>query len=207
MQTMTTHTDRGVAESVTVEHVDDPLALYCHYQGQSGPQSCFVRFDLRDGRLWAGHNPEIGPGTPFPVLHGLIREWRIPALKADAANRLLDSLVPACQALLDNPDTRVYWDGSNWRGEADDDDIRYGVFYRDWYDEQRVQVRDAGDWYGTIGSEGAIREALGITADTTDEEIREIVASEDVDILEGGEEYLQRLRDEAEEEAEEEAAK
>lgn len=195
-----THEDRGVAGTVTVCPVEGSLDLYCKYQGQTRPQPCHIQLDLESGELSAGYNPEIGNAVPMGVFHGIVRRWAIPALKADVVNDLLGRLAPDLQALLDDESTKVYWDGSNRRGRCDDEHIWEMLDRREWYPEDQVQVWDAGDWYGGLGGPEAQREQLGITSATTDEELQAIVDGEDVDVLEGGLEYLQGLRDEIEEE-------
>ena len=61
-----------------------------------------------------------------------------------------------------------------------------------------VEMRyvDAAEWYAGIGNEDAQRAQMRIARQTTDDELRQILATEDAHITHGLV-YLQRLRDEA----------
>jgi hypothetical protein len=197
-------TDDGI-EIVAVEG----LALHRHYARQTSPQPCYVELDTETGRLRCVVSGEIGSGVPVRVWHGIVQRWRIPALKADAANALLDELRPLAAEVYEG--TRTVWDGSNHVGRLDDaaraaaDAIEQAIQeHEPWDEHERVSVWDAGDWYGGLGGEAQQRRELGIDAATSERALDVLVEREDaraaaegVDVLEGLDRHLRRLRDDA----------
>ena len=192
---------------VSVEHLDpaDTDALYYRYSGQTRPQDCYVALDLETGRLWAGWDAQLGGGVPEREWNGVVQTWRIPALRASAANALLDELADDAQALL-SAAVVEYRDG-NRRGVLDDDaqDAYWRIKDRIEHciDDPTlpVHVWDAADFFAGLGDEQQQREYLQITSETTDAELDDLARSEledgDVDVIEGLDDYLRRLRDEA----------
>lgn len=194
---------------ITIHHVTSDTALYHRYRGESAPQDCFVELDCGTGELAVAYDPEIGGGIPVRVYHGHRQRWGIPALKARAANALLDAIAPLAQRVCEGYGYRR--DGNNHVADFNDDaevareaiealcdDVRENV------EDDTVSAWDACDWYGGIGSYDAQRDALGITAATTDADLDAIETREDVnasgygcDVIEGRAAYLRRLRDEA----------
>lgn len=187
---------------VTVTPVEGD-ALHLQYRGQNGTQPVYVTLDCESGDLSAAASGIIGNGTPMRVWNSLARQWRIPALTETAANALLAEIAPLAERVVAGFE-RV-WDGSDHVGEYDDDATaaieRIGSLCdRDWSD-QTIEVWDAADWYGGVGCRDAQRSSLGITAETTDEELTTIEEREANEasprIIEGLDRYLARLRDEA----------
>ncbi len=196
--------ERPVTEIKRVEGT----ALHCQYGGQSNPQDCMVELDPESDppTLTARYNPEIGNAVPFAVYHGRVLRWSIPILKADAANTLLEEILPLAERIVAGYDCR--WDGSNHVGHLDDDATEAQEAIADLClatedeDEDIVSIWEASDWFSD--GEKRTRAQLGITPATTDEQLEEMSArllsearSEGVDVLDGLDKYLTMLRDEA----------
>lgn len=187
---------------VTVTPVEGD-ALHLQYRGQNGTQPAFVVLNCAAAELTAEACSIIGCGWPMDVHNGIVRRWRIPALTETAANALLAEIAPLAERVVAGFE-RV-WDGNDHVGEFDDDATaaieRIGSLCdRDWSD-QTIEVWDAADWYGGVGGRDAQRSSLGITAETTDEELAAIIEREERNaaprIIEGSGRYITRLRDEA----------
>lgn len=199
-QTMTT---------LTVKHVADRNDLHCQYPGQTSAQPCYVELDCESATLRAAYNPEIGNGIPFAVHHGRTLRWSIAALTADVANALLDELAPLAQRVVDG--FEAVWDGNNMVGQLDadasaaseeiDETIRRGYDRSSADEHDTVSVWQACDWYGPLGSTSVQCRELGITADTTDDQLAEIERRENGNAegaeIEGHGRYLAELRSEA----------
>jgi len=180
--------------------------LYHRYPTQTRPQDALVQLDCRTGALTATTDPEIGGAVPAAQYHGHVQCWRIPALKARAANALLAEIEPLAQRACDG--YQSVWDGSNHvavfstdAGDACDEIERLCDRADDPTDA--LVVWDAAMWYSGIGSRDRQRMSLGITAATTDTQLAEITAHEtaaaeaETDGVEGLVDYLAGLRDEA----------
>lgn len=202
---MTTETETAV----TVIEVEGN-ELHRQYSGQHKPQPCCVSLNCATGRLTAEYDAEIGNGVPFAVYHGHVQRWSIPALKADVANALLREIAPLAERMIAGYE-RV-WDGHNHVAEfsedADEaDDAIIALCNRvteDADERSTVQVWDASDWFAGIGNAADQCEALKITAETTDDELRAIAdaadveaADNDVDVLNGTLRHMEWLREKA----------
>jgi hypothetical protein len=185
-------------------------ALYRRYSGQNAPQDCYVSLDCQKGYLTADFNPEIGNALPFAVYHGHVQRWSIPALKADVVNALLREIAPLAERMIAGYE-RV-WDGHNHVAEfsedADEaDDAIIALCDRataDADEHSTVQVWDASDWFLGINDAKVQCEAFGITAETTDDELRTIAdaaeveaADNGVDVLNGTLRHMEWLREKA----------
>lgn len=197
--------------NITVIEVEG-TELHHQYRGQNKPQPCHVSLDCESRTLTAGYDPEIGGAVPFAVHHGIVRRWGIPSLKEAAANALLAEIAPLAERVVAGYERT--WDGNNHVGEYSEDAQEAIESIRDLCDRARadadehstVQVWDAGDWFGGIGRWEAQCEALGITAETTDDELRAIEAAAEVeaanngvDVLNGVRDHLEWLREKADE--------
>ncbi|MBV2364245.1 helix-turn-helix domain-containing protein [Streptomonospora nanhaiensis] len=199
--------------SVEITPCTRPAELYRRYDGQTGPQPCFIELDTRDGAMRADYDAEIGNAVPASVWHGLVRRYPIPALSAEAANRVMEEIRPLAERIV--TDTEEHWDGNNHvaRMGADalaaeeeiqrllgcDDDAEPVLF--DATDEVTV-------WYLDGATNGQEAEEFEIGPETTDERLDEI-AEEIRSNLEGSSEggvvilddevvqYLYQLRDDA----------
>ena len=202
---MTTETESAVA-ILEIEGNE----LHRQYAGQNRPQDVYVTLDCANGRLTAECSSEIGSGIPVAVCHGHVQRWSIPALTADAANSLIEEIAPFAERMVAGYE-RV-WDGHNHVAEfsedADEaDDAIVALCNRvteDADEHSTVQVWDASEWFGGIGNAAAQCEALGITAETTDDELRTIAdaadveaADDDVDVLNGTLRHMEWLREKA----------
>lgn len=159
--------------------------------------------------MGADWNSQIGNAIPFSVHYGHTKRWSIPALKAQSCNAFMAELKPLMQKILRG--YKEVWDHSqaknlprftsNARNAIERiEELCQGKFSDN---DEILQVWDAQDWFGSIGSHENQRKTLGITTNTTDEELEIIIKNEiggDIDILNGAEEYLKELRDEAIEE-------
>lgn len=203
---MTTETESAVA-ILEIEGNE----LHRQYAGQNRPQDVYVTLDCANGRLTAECSSEIGSGIPVAVCHGHVQRWSIPALKADVVNALLREIAPLAERMIAGYE-RV-WDGHNHVAEfsedADEaDDAIVALCNRvteDADEHSTVQVWDASEWFGGIGNAAAQCEALGITAETTDDELRTIADAadveaaddDDVDVLNGTLRHMEWLREKA----------
>lgn len=198
-----------------IEYPDS--SCYCRYPRQTEPQDVFVELNPETETLRADYDSEIGGAVPEGVWHGRVLRWLVPnALKPQAWVDLLDSIVPLAQRVCDGFSTR--WDGNNHVGVLDADaetaseeiDRVCAATAED--DSAAWSVWQADELIGGIGSSNAQRSVLGISGATTDtdEELARIAerleaeaASDDIDEIEGLGEYVEELRDEAQEEDEE----
>jgi hypothetical protein len=190
---METMTETGIE----VVPVAEERALFRHYAGQHQPQPAYVQLDCETGKLTADYNGEIGNAVPFAVWHGLRLRWAIPPLKAGAANRLLEALVPIAEKIVAGFSRE--WDGSNHVGrytEAADEAIEDArEVCRDFGgDDDAIQSWDAADWL--------LDTPKGLTAETTDEELAALAESLEAEADASGRfvlglaRHLERLRDE-----------
>lgn len=154
----------------------DPTAIYRHYQGEQSPQPCHIELDLRDGELSADYDAEIGNAVPMSVWHGIVRRWGIPCVTAESANQLMRDIAPLAQRVLDG--ATIEWDGNNNVGvltvdaQAAEEELSSLL---DHDDLTHIAEMEASEWW----SEGSLPEDL--TADTTDDELAEIVDREEQD--------------------------
>lgn len=194
--TATTTTD-----PVQVTHLDaEGTALHCQYKGQSAPQPCFIELHCETRTLSAAYNPEVGNAVPMWVWHNRILRWAIPVLTDDAANALLDELAAEAAIICDGYSCE--WDGHNHVGrfteaaKAAEQQIDGIIQGHSWIDRDQVQIWDAGEWYVDSPDK-----ELGISAETTDDQIRALAVQETAKALEDGynvsgiEEYLTGRRD------------
>lgn len=208
---MTTETTATTAteSTITISEVGD---LYLRYRGQYQQQPCYVELDCESETLSAEVDGSIGPGTPFRVWHGRAIRWAIPALTESAAEGLLLDLIPLAQRIVDGYSCE--WDGHNHIGKLDEDareaaEAVRDLCDRDWLEVEVLSVWEASDWYGQCGHGAYLAGELGLTAETTDEELSALATKEEDAAeparIEGIERFLRDLREELRAEAEEEA--
>lgn len=206
--TMSTETTRPEISSVEIVRVRTRAELHKHYDGQTKTQDCYVELNCRDRLLHADWNCEIGNAVPAAVWHGHTRRWGIATLTADAANDLLDEIAPLAERVCDGYERD--WDGNNHvaRFSADAlaamDEIERLCERAGDDPSDCVQEWDAAEWLHGIGSADRQRAEYGITAATTDDELRAIESrietearADDVDVLHGLERHLEWLRRDA----------
>jgi hypothetical protein len=165
------------------------------YPRQFVAQDVFVELDLRNGKLSAGYNPEIGNAVPSNVYHGLIRRYSMSVRRAENVNRLLEEMVDYAQLVQDG--SRIEWDGHNHvmilnaEAQQAEEAIRYtcGEY------EDDMAWTDAGDWLYESREEIKARFRQGKSVeDIADEEQGN--GDGDRPVLMGLEQYLERLREE-----------
>lgn len=190
--------------------MDEPDALHCWFRGQNAPQPCHVDLYLPASELSADYDVRIGGGYPASIRSGHLLRWPIPALTADAANRLLRELAP--DAVLICGDWTQEWDGRNLvvrLGNAAMDaltritDRLGGDAMWDYDQADRIDVWHVDDLAGDLGDTWG----LGIGARTTDDELdaleNELVADmsacapSGVAVIHGLGAALRELRDQA----------
>lgn len=191
---------------VKILEVESHYGLYMKYDSQTNAQDVFIELDCQAQTLYAEVNPEIGNAVPFAVWHGHRQRWGIPVLTADSANKLLKRIAPLAEAVCEGYE-RV-WDGRNHVAEFTEEaqeaiDAIREICERAWDHGDTVNVWEAADWLGGIGSDDTQRRVLGITAETTDDELDAIVQkleeeAEDENVMvDNLDRYVTRLRDEA----------
>lgn len=179
--------------------------LYHRYPGQTAAQPCYVALDARNGgNLTAHYDSEVGNARPFSVHHGHVTRWSIPALKAAAANALLEKIKPHAERVCSGYEPE--WDGQNivagYTSDAQAATEAIEELCESVAPDDAVMVWDAEEWLGGIGSRDAQRAAFGIGEDTPGIRLMEIeteiileARSVNVDVVEGLDKYLMRLRD------------
>jgi hypothetical protein len=195
---------------VSITPVDEPDALFCHYPSQSQPQDAFLELDLQDGVMRCDYGGEIGNGYPESVFHGRVLRFTIPALTATAANLLLDEAVGLAQRILAGAE--IVWNGNNHVGRLDQDATAAAEALSELCSPDNFSESDlVGEWQAVEWYTGQSREdtitSLGLTADTTDQQLatlaeqqqreaREIGSDFGYVVLTGAQQYLTELRDE-----------
>lgn len=200
--------DRVTATVVPLPEID---SLYHRYPRQPGPQDCYLEIRLQDGQVSCGYNPEPGNALPRPVWSGRRRRIPIPCLTGPAANALMRQVLPLVQRVLDGASIE-------WMVGVLDADAKAALNEladrcdpsQEWPEGDLITEYDADDWYSHAGeTPREIRTRLGITADTTDEQLRVLAQREAAEavktarnwteshlILVGVHPYLAGLRDE-----------
>jgi hypothetical protein len=191
--------------------------LYRHYDGQTEAQPVYIELDLRNGTLQADYNSNIGNGVLETVYHGIDRHYSIPILTADAANRVMEEILPYASRI--HADWEEVWDGNNHVAELGEDaqaaeeEIRAHLQLTPEYDIEPNQGFDDSDlvtvWDIDSATNGQETSEYNITAETTDERLDAIaieITNELVDASPSGviavpglHRYLRSLRDDLEE--------
>ena len=158
--------------TITINPVQQPAEL--------GDQTTRMTLDVQTGDLWCDTDWATG-STPADVIYGRHLRWEMPALTADAANRLMAEVAPLAQRILDGT-------GTEWHPGL----LRYVRIHtpdsvaaqeqiaaltdpdQDWPVEDLVQVWDAADWLRTDCTD--LTAEFGIRADTTDKDVDGIAA-------------------------------
>lgn len=199
----------------TIEIVPPSESIYRRYSGQTQPQACFVELDCESGKLTARYNPEIGNAVPAHVWHGHTQRWPIPALRLEAAAKLLLDIGPLASRVVAGYLSE--WDGSNHVAafsNAAQDAMGEILSLCERVDaEDAERVWDARDWLESGGRAEALSglAEIGLSAATTDEELSKLAdrleddaREEGVDQLENTEGYLIAVRAEMKSDAAEE---
>ena len=190
------------AKSVTVIEVTEPP--YCQYNGQYEAQDVYIEIDPDGKTVSMDYDPEIGGGVPEDVYHKIIMRYYLPrdtVPTVSSANDILSNLLPLAERVVAGHS--IEWNGINHVGVLDDDAQMASECIRDTIDNYSWHIQDV--W----GIEQCSTAATWISAETTDEEIDEIVrdwenlAKEEGAILDYDfENWLHSIRNEYLEEAE-----
>src|SRR5690606_10878118 len=126
-------------------------------------------------------------GTPMRVWLGQVRTWSIPPLVADAANKLMQDIAPLAQRILDGSSIELDALTGRHIGVLNDDAAAAGeeirVLIRRWCEDPgtaTVEEIRAADWYAACDDDPC--DELGLTAETTDDELPAIAARVEADI-------------------------
>ncbi|MGW3491512.1 hypothetical protein [Streptomyces sp. NPDC001054] len=189
-----------------------PTELFHQYAGQSEAQPAYIELGLKDGILLADYEGEIGRAVPFSVFHGFDVRWSVPVLTGAAANRVLEQVAPLARRML--ADWEEVWNGNNMVARLGEDARAAHEEIRDVLDSASEDVVE--EWDVDAAVNGDEISEFGITAQTTDERLREIekkiladladcsVAKDPVVVCAGLDAYLEELRERAREEDDEE---
>lgn len=159
---------------------DEPAHLFHRYSGESGPQPCHVEIDLTDGRLTCDYNAEIGRNcVPESVYNNRTLRIPIPPLTTAAANALLTDIRGRVQEILDG--ATVDWDDANTVGRLNDDaadaldrlEKHIAALHPADDDDPTTVIQEfpAEQWRSDNAADA---QDLGITADTTDQQLGDI---------------------------------
>ncbi|WP_331718698.1 helix-turn-helix domain-containing protein [Streptomyces sp. NBC_00212] len=195
-----------------------PDELYRRYDQESKAQAAYIELDLREGTLLADYNAEVGNATPFSVYYGFERRYSIPALTAEAANRVMREIAPFADRILADWEQDLDRNGNNVvarlgeDAEAAEEEIIKHLGEDDGYDTFGLSTQgfDPSDlvteWDVDGATNGSEAEDYDITADTTDarlDEIEQEILSDlagcgegSVIVCPGLDDYLRSLRDE-----------
>jgi len=178
-----------------IQKVEGNADLFHQYPLQMQSQPCFLELS-EGGTVCCDWDGEIGGGVPCTVWSRRDLRWDIPCLPANMANKLMEELLQLLERV--HAGHTVEWDGSNMSGSLDEDaqdaSEEIDEHIRNIDHDEFLRVSDADDWFQDYTPD--------ITAETTDEEITAIAASEvetardaGIHVLRGIEEYLENLRD------------
>jgi len=192
-------------KKITIKPVEERTELYHHYYGQTEPQDCFIELDCRSGTVCSRHNPEIGGSVPIGVWHGHTIRFSIPILVSEAANDVMKDMAPLFERIVSG--YKEVWDGNNTVAHHSPDaqdaildaeeEVKRLVEETVCDPSSLVQVLDAWELFQHTSADD-----LGITADTTDDELKRMASdleadarTEGVDVLIGAEQFVTDLRD------------
>jgi hypothetical protein len=171
--------------------------LHRHYDRQTNAQGCYIELDCANDTLSASYNAEIGNAIPFSVYHGHDQRFGIPCLTGDAANSLIDDILPLAERVVAG--YKSEWDGNNHVASFTDDaqaaieEIEEKCNAIDADESNAVVEWDVGDWLDNGNQPDA---------DTSDADLAQMVSDsepyEDNIVINGDiEEYYNRTRYEA----------
>lgn len=197
--------------TATIERLDenDPGVLFCHYPGQHCRQDVGMTIDLESGILTCQYDPLVGGGSSEALFHRRALWIPMECLIADKANALMDEVKPLADRILAG--ASIDWNGNNHVGTLNDDATaaldelsdRIAPEAGDPNDDSTVSEYDADDWFSGEGRTTAIAR-LGLTADSTDDELAAMAAAEQAEaiascpghmVLTGIKEWLTATRD------------
>jgi len=173
----------------------------------------FVDYDLRDGDLSFGTQPDFENGHPFDIHHGLVVRFALPQRRLYDSDEILEWFREEFGGDLESirGGWTVGWDGSNTIGEYSSEeaeehasDVLFSIELRiedaarnDYLPSK--EIWDAADYWLTAFTYEGAADDMGITENTTDAELEEIVEElrtihSDV-VFTDLEEFCQRVRE------------
>jgi len=144
------------------------------YAGQGMPQPCHIEIDWQRETISADYNPEIGGGVPADVWDNR-RTWiRIPLLRHQAINEIMEAIKPVANRLAGmDPAERSE---AITDLEADVDTLVYEN------ESEMLPIMDAADWLDAVltrdedesGNTLAVHlgDDITITSNTSDEQLQ-----------------------------------
>ena len=178
-----------------VEPIDDPFGLVeaDPVTGPEATKAIYLQLDTRDGEIGLGTRSHAENAVPINVYHGIVRRYYLPQnvdakrLTDDINSGVFDDLF---RRIVDG--SEVVWDGQNHVCRMTDD--AYAA-------DQELSERLMDYPYtheGVISARDWLREAyetgdLGLTAETTDEELEALAERLDAEAREEGIKLLHTL--------------
>lgn len=166
---------------ITIKQLETDDELYCHYQGQTQRQPVHLCLNLEEHTLEAYYDSNIGGGQTMRAFHGRDIEWTIPPLRRSAFAELADDVKEFCETILKH--STVEWNGSNFVGHLDEE-AEAAVYSVESAIADLSMHLDPNDvwepWDAGIYLDPSSDEELGLTAESSDEDI-ERIAKELVD--------------------------
>jgi len=172
-------------------------------------ERAYLYFDPSDGRLWTTTlNTFERSGIPMEVYHGVILRWPLP--NSTNGERLTQAIN---DGEFDDLFDRIRagytcdWDGSNWVGTLNRDAENAYLEIESLL--ERFVDYTLGVWWADEWLEDVPDDELGITAETTDEELEKLAEELDDEAasygarLRGTYQYLVHRRDELQQSGEE----
>lgn len=191
------------ADTVTVEPEyitsDDPLALVEYLPIHEGEKARVeIELHLDTGTL--RYSIRESDWISARERHGVILTWTVDALVPVAANRLLATIAPYAQTILDHAET--YWGGSNVQGfvhpgNEEVHEIQGEVENALEQPGAVISVIGASDWYEPENTS----EEIGLTPETDDDELDRMRERLETDSLQentvviGTQEWLEEQRE------------
>lgn len=191
--------------SIRIIELTDPTYLHLHYANTDGEQPAYIILDLDAMTLSATADAEPGSPTRRSESTGHERRYLIPALTADAANRVMHAILPLAQRVA-----------TDWDIQSNSQGTPVVVLSAD----GQVAEREIVEYLGCEESDPGYAEVdlieerdveeltdlaeLGLTGTTTDAELEEVEARvhDELDnpgrvtVWNGLAEYLEWKRDE-----------
>lgn len=187
------------------ETEDDNLDLLTKYWNEPDPQPVYVYLDLIEEEMWTS-TWSLGENSfPEGVFNGTWERWRFSGTPtAEEANETMREISSLAMELLEN--ATIYTDNGNVKGELDSEARRASDRIADIVRSANcsIVVREASEFMSCCDMED-----IGVTAETTDEEIDKIVRETEfvsvdgiISVVDDLGEWIQEQRDYLAEEAE-----
>lgn len=197
-----------------------PTELFRQYHGEFKPQPTYIELGLQSETLLADYDSEVGGASPASVHYGFDRRYPIPLLTGKAANEVMERIRPLAERIL--ADWEETWDGNNMVARLGEDALAAEEEIEDILGDGSEDDWDSASLIAVWGIDGATNgseaEEYEITANTTDERLDEIAdkiradlaeCSGDGDhavvVVDGLDEYLKDLRDNADSDEDDDA--